>query len=69
MYRAAKIEDLESVYDQVIKDLSTLYSIGYRPSNNVRDGKWRSVVVRVNDHNGLVARSKRGYFAKQLASQ
>jgi len=69
MYRAAKTEDLESVYDQVIKDLGTLYSIGYRPSNNVRDGKWRSVVVRVSDHNGLVARAKRGYYSKQLASQ
>ena len=69
MYKAAKIEDLESVYGEVIKVLGTVYSIGYRPSNNNRDGKWRSVVVQVNAHDGLVARSKRGYYAKQLASQ
>ena len=69
VYRAGKIEDLESVYQQVIKDLGTVYSIGYRPSNNSRDGKWRNVAVQINEHNDLIARSKRGYFARQLAQQ
>ena len=67
LYRAAKIEDLENVYHRVIKDLGTVYSIGYRPSNRIRDGKWRSVVVQLSDHTDLVARSKRGYFAKQVS--
>ena len=67
MYRAAKIEDLEQVYDQVIRDLGTVYSIGYKPSNKIRDGKWRSVVVQLTDHSGLVARTKRGYYPKQLS--
>jgi VWFA-related protein len=65
LYRAAKIEDLENVYDRVMKDLGTVYSIGYRPSNRVRDGKWRSVTVQLNEHTDLVARSKRGYYARQ----
>jgi Ca-activated chloride channel family protein len=69
MYRAAKVEDLESVYQRVMKDLGTVYSIGYRPSNRIRDGKWRSVVVQLNEHTDLVARSKRGYFAKQSSPQ
>jgi len=67
VYKAAKIEDLETVYDQVIRDLGTVYSIGYRPLNRVRDGKWRSVAVQVNEHSGLVARSKRGYYAKEVS--
>jgi len=67
VYKAAKIEDLETVYDQVIRDLGTVYSIGYRPLNRVRDGKWRSVNVQVNEHSGLVARSKRGYYAKEVS--
>jgi len=69
LYRAAKIEDLETVYDQVISDLSTVYSIGYKPSNKARDGKWRSIVVQLNDHAGLFARSKRGYYAKEIRPQ
>ena len=69
LYRASKIEDLETVYDHVINDLSTVYSIGYRPTNRVRDGKWRSIVVQLNDHEGLFARSKRGYYAKDMRPQ
>jgi len=63
LYRAAKIEDLEDVYDRVMKDLGTVYSIGYHPTNRVRDGKWRSVEVQLNQHSDLIARSKRGYYA------
>lgn len=64
MYRAAKLNDLDKVYAQVVRDLSTVYSIGYRPSNKVLDGKWRSVEVQLVQRPDLFARTKRGYFAK-----
>lgn len=64
MYRAAKLADLDKVYAQVVRDLSTVYSIGYRPSNKTLDGKWRSVEVRLVNRPDLFARTKRGYFAK-----
>ena len=68
MYRAAKLSDLDKVYDQVVRDLSTVYSIGYRPSNKTLDGKWRSVEVRLVQRPDLIARTKRGYYAKQSES-
>src|SRR6185436_6785263 len=37
IYRAAKLSDLDKAYAQVIRDLSTVYSIGYRPANRLRD--------------------------------
>ena len=64
LYRAAKLSDLDAVYAQVVRDLSTVYSIGYRPSNKSLDGKWRSVEVQLNNRTDLFARTKRGYFAK-----
>lgn len=64
MYRAGKLADLDKVYAKVVKDLSTVYSIGYRPSNKTLDGKWRSVEVRLVDRPDLFARAKRGYYAK-----
>jgi VWFA-related protein len=64
LYRANELKDLEKVYDQVIGDLSTIYSIGYRPTNKLRDGKWRSVGVQLVDHEGLIVRTKRGYYAR-----
>lgn len=64
MYRANKLKDLDLVYDQVIRDLSLVYSLGYKPSNTHRDGKWRSVGVQLIGRQDLTATTKRGYFAK-----
>lgn len=64
MYRANKLKDLDLVYDQVIRDLSMVYSVGYKPSNTRRDGKWRSVGVQLIGRQELTATTKRGYFAK-----
>jgi VWFA-related protein len=65
-YRAAKLTDLDSVYKQVIGDLSRVYSIGYRPSKMLPDGKWRSISVQIADRRDVVARTKQGYYAKSL---
>jgi len=68
LYRAAKLKDLDAVYAQVVRDLSTVYSIGYRPLNKSLDGKWRTVEVQLNNRPDLFARTKRGYHAKLAES-
>ena len=64
VYQARKVEDLNGAYAQVIRDLSTVYSIGYRPVNRVRDGSWRAVAVQLVGRPELVAHARRGYYAK-----
>lgn len=64
VYQARRVKDLNGAYAQVIRDLSTVYSIGYRPVNRVRDGSWRVVAVQLVGHPELVARARRGYFTK-----
>ena len=64
IYQARKLKDLEGVYEQVIRDLSTVYSIGYRPANRLRDGSWRAVSVQLIGHPELAARTRRGYYRK-----
>src|SRR5260370_35911009 len=66
IYRAKKVKDLDGVYQQVIRDLSTVYSIGYRPENLVRDGSWRAVIVQLVGHPELAVRAKRGYYGKKF---
>jgi len=68
LYWANKLSDLDDVYKQVIGDLGRVYSIGYRPSNSVRDGKWRSVKVQIQERNDLAVRTKSGYFSKSDAN-
>jgi VWFA-related protein len=64
VYEARKLEDLKGVYEQVIRDLGTVYSIGYRPKNRERNGTWRNITVQLVGRPDLAARTKRGYYAK-----
>lgn len=61
-YEVEKLEDLAGAYERVVADLGTVYSIGYRPTNRLRNGKWRSIRVAVSRPNAA-ARGKRGYYA------
>jgi VWFA-related protein len=62
-FRAARVENLEGVYEKVAADLRTLYSVAYYPSNTVRDGGWRKLKVKVNLPD-VAVRTRRGYYAK-----
>lgn len=62
-YEVEKLEDLAGAYERVVADLGTVYSLSYRPSNKVRDGRWRTVHVTVSRANA-VARGKHGYYAR-----
>jgi len=66
LYRADKLKDLDDVYGQVIGDLGRIYSIGYRPANISRDGKWRSVTIQIQARQDVSARTKPGYYSKNL---
>jgi Ca-activated chloride channel family protein len=62
-YKARKIEDLDSVYEQVIEDLGKIYSLGYRPTNAKRDGSWRTVKIQIFNRPELVPRVRSGYYS------
>jgi VWFA-related protein len=61
-YEVDKVEDLADAYERVVADLGTVYSLSYRPTNRLRDGKWRAIRLTVARPNA-VARGKRGYYA------
>lgn len=61
-YKVERLADLAGAYEQVVADLGTVYSLAYRPSNNVRDGHWRAIRIGVNRPNA-VPRGKHGYYA------
>lgn len=58
-----RLEDMGRIYSQVAADLRTLYTIEYQPTNDKRDGKWRSIRIDVKDPE-LISRTRQGYFAK-----
>jgi VWFA-related protein len=64
----ARLEDLSAVNDAIATDLRTVYSIGYYPKNEKKDGTFRKVDVHVfgkdgKDDPALVVRTRAGYIA------
>lgn len=57
-----QIQELESVYGRIAKELKSQYNIGYISDNTKRDGSWRRVVVQT-DRQNLIVRTKLGYYA------
>jgi VWFA-related protein len=56
------IQQLGPAYAQIAAELRTQYSLGYYPSNDAHDGKWRSLRIEIK-RPGLIARAKPGYRA------
>lgn len=58
--------ELEDATTRIALELRHQYSIGYVPTNEKRDGKWRKISVKVSPPRGmprLNVRSKEGYYA------
>lgn len=53
---------LRDAFKQVVGELGNQYTVAYEPSNTVRDGKWRTIDLRVARPN-LTIRTRKGYNA------
>lgn len=53
---------LEEAFDQISEELRTQYTLGYYPSNNNHDGKYRKIKVEMTDKS-LKALTRKGYYA------
>ncbi len=53
---------LRDAFAGIVKELSNQYTIGYRPTNRARDGRWRSIDIKLARLE-LNARTRRGYRA------
>src|SRR5215468_4706937 len=65
-YYPKDISEIPAIAAQIAKDLRTQYVVSYYPSNDKRDGTFRTVQVSVNNAGGrkLIARTRRGYYAR-----
>jgi Ca-activated chloride channel homolog len=59
-------EEMVDIASQISQDLRTQYVVNYYPSNEKRDGTYRTVSVAVNpkNHGKLIARTREGYYAR-----
>ena len=60
------VDDVHNICEQVAHDIRNQYTLGYYPTNDRRDGSYRSVQVEVIPPRGrgkLVARTRNGYYS------
>jgi hypothetical protein len=61
-FAAVNSNDFASAYDRIIRENSAYYVLGYYPTNDRRDGRFRKIEVRVT-RPGLTVRARKGYQA------
>lgn len=64
LYQATTVGNLAEAYSRIASELREFYSIGYYPAEDRVEGKRRSVKVKV-DREGLVVRSREGFFRRK----
>ena len=55
-------KNLEEAFDQISEELRSQYTLGYYPTNNAKDGKFRKIKVELNN-NDLKVLARKGYYA------
>ena len=58
------MEQLQSIYNEIRRDLASQYTIAYASTNGRRDGRWRNVTVLLAQRD-LDAHTRPGYFASR----
>ena len=53
---------LSDALEEILEELTNQYTIGYRPANKARDGRWRTIQVKLA-REGLNTRTRAGYRA------
>jgi VWFA-related protein len=53
---------LEEAFDQISEELRSQYTLGYYPTNNAKDGKFRKIKVDMTNHD-LKVLARKGYYA------
>jgi Ca-activated chloride channel homolog len=65
-YFPKDVGEIPAIAAQIAEDLRTQYVVSYYPTNDNRDGAFRTIQVSVNSQGTrkLIARMRRGYYAR-----
>ena len=59
-------EPFDEIYARIVEELNSRYSFGYSSTNDLTDGGWREIEVKLNtsrsDLEGAKIRTRKGYY-------
>lgn len=59
------IKECRKAMKEIASEVSQQYSLGYYPTNKVRDGKWRGIRIVLKEKQ-YVARTRTGYYSRKV---
>lgn len=62
-FTAASLQEARAAFAQVANEIGTQYSLGYYPSNKLRDGRYRQIKVELRGVKDASVRARDGYYA------
>jgi VWFA-related protein len=68
VFRVDGRHPLDEVFRELQDEMRTQYAIGYTPTNEVRDGSYRKLEVKMANKD-LKAQARKGYYATKLDAQ
>lgn len=63
MVEVSQVRDTGAAFREIADEIRAQYSLGYSPSNKLRDGSFRQICVRVR-HRNYKVQVRRGYYAQ-----
>jgi VWFA-related protein len=61
-FDVASLSEASAAFIQVANEIGTQYSLGYYPTNKLRDGHFRQIRVELRDVNDASVRAREGYY-------
>lgn len=68
-YFPKNLDEVKGIALEIARDIRNQYVIAYSPKNQVMDGTFRRVEVKVKGRNNPRARTRTGYYATPLSSE
>ena len=66
---AADPQEARAAFAEVANEIGTQYSLGYYPSNKLRNGQFRQIKVELRNVKDARARAREGYYAPKESKQ
>jgi len=64
MYTAKKLDDVAAIYDRVLKDVGTVYTLGFTPDVESGSPQWRELKVEIPSRPTLKIKHRPGYLTR-----
>ena len=61
-FEVASLSEASAAFTQVANEIGTQYSLGYYPTNKLRDGHFRQIRVELRNVNDASVRAREGYY-------